>query len=81
MKRLLAEWLDYKTRVISRDADKVQIEECRRAFYAGAGSLFSVMLNMMTPGLDPSDQDLKNMDDIQKELTDFLDGFKKAHNV
>lgn len=39
-------WLDYKEKVIHPDADEVQIEETKKAFYAGGISVLSILRSM-----------------------------------
>jgi hypothetical protein len=46
MKRLEPEWLSYRRQVVPRDAGGVQVEECRRAFYAGAAALYAVVMGI-----------------------------------
>jgi hypothetical protein len=41
--RLLEQWNSYSQAVMPRDASAVQIQECRRAFYAGAQALMGVL--------------------------------------
>lgn len=38
-------WRTYQREVIPRNAPAVQHEECRRAFYAGAFALFSLVMD------------------------------------
>lgn len=64
-------WQDYLTRVIHADADEVQKQETRRAFYAGAGSLLKGLMNVLEPNEEITEADMALMDSIQKELADF----------
>ncbi len=43
-------WRSYKEKVIPRNAPAVQVEESRRAFYAGAHTLFSSILQGLSGG-------------------------------
>jgi hypothetical protein len=52
-------WDDYRAIVVPKNAGPTQVQECRRAFYAGAESLLVVILQGLSPGPDstPSDED------------------------
>lgn len=79
MKRIEAEWQSYKTVVIPHDAPEVQICESKKAFYAGANSLFHLIINLVDPKTsEPTEKDLESMDELNKELNDFLDLLKKG---
>lgn len=71
-------WRDYASKVIPPNAPEVQRTESRRAFYAGARSLFEGMIGMLDPGLDETESDLKKMDDIKAELDQFLADIKSG---
>lgn len=66
-------WLGYKARVIPDDASLVQVIECRRAFYAGAGGLFFSIMTILDPGTDATQKDLNRMTSIEAELKRFQD--------
>jgi len=65
-------WRDYEIKIIPLNAPDVQRVECRRAFYAGARSLFHAIVTVLEPGLEPTEADLKAMDNINAELERFL---------
>ena len=71
MKRLEQEWLSYRAKVIPAGAGEVQVEESRRAFYAGAASLYGVVMNMLDPVLETTENDVQRMEDLQNELLEF----------
>ena len=66
-----AGWKSYRAMVIPKSAGSTQVEECHRAFYAGAAILFHGIMKMLDPGDDPTEADLESMSAIQKELEDF----------
>lgn len=74
MRRLRIEesWNSYSRDVLPQDAPLIQRVECRRAFYAGAQGLLGIIMRMLDPGLEPTEADLKKMDDIDHELRDFM---------
>lgn len=71
MRRLATEWLDYRARVVPRDADAIQVEECQRAFYAGAAAIHSVIMKMLSPGAEATDDDVRKMGELHDELIEF----------
>lgn len=64
-------WESYLERVLPRDAGPVQIIETKRAFYAGAESMMRAILAGLDPGTEPTDNDLRKMDEIEAELRQF----------
>jgi hypothetical protein len=72
--RIGAMWRTYRTTVIPVEAPAIQARECRRAFYAGARALLSIILAGVAanPTEEPTAQDLVMMDEIQAELDQFL---------
>lgn len=73
-KKLIGEaWLAYSHGVLDPiRADRVQRNETRRAFYAGASALFGSILSNLTPGGEPEEPDMEMMVGIQDELDDFV---------
>ena len=43
----------------------------RRAFYAGYWSFLQMTMNMLEPGTDATENDLKAMSEIHQELCEF----------
>lgn len=54
--------------VIPSTASETQRREMRKAFYAGAHALFHMMVAMLDPGTEPTEDDLRAMDRIATEL-------------
>ena len=54
--------------VVPKDAPVIQLREMQLAFMAGAEHVFSSIMNILDPGEEPTDADLRRMDLIQKEL-------------
>lgn len=71
MRRLESEWASYRAAVVPKDAGGIQVEETRRAFYAGAAALYSVVMRMLEPGAEATDQDVLNMAELNVELLEF----------
>ncbi len=70
-------WETYRA-ILPKDASANQIIETRRAFYAGADALFVTILNLLEPGAEATDNDLKMLDEIQKEFNDFAELIKNG---
>ncbi len=67
-RRLAEAWESYQTRILPTEAPPVQIQECRRAFYAGAAALFETLMAGLEPGTDPTPRDLTLVDGLADEL-------------
>lgn len=53
-------------------ASVVQQQEMRKAFYAGAQHVFGSIMGLLDPGQgEPTDREMKVLDDIHKELDAF----------
>jgi hypothetical protein len=64
-------WLQYRNAVIPREAHAVQLQECRRAFYAGAHALITELIRLFDQDREPTPADLALMSAIDAELTEF----------
>lgn len=71
IQRFVKHWDRYRAEVIPRPASVLQVRESKRAFYAGAYGLLCEILTMLDPGTEPTAADMKKMDEILRELTDF----------
>ena len=71
MKHIDQAWQSYAKMVVPKDAGKVQIEETRQAFFAGASTLFTSIMLVMDTDREPTEKDLAVMSDIQNEIDDF----------
>jgi hypothetical protein len=80
-KLIEAGWRGYQMLVMPADAGYVQIDETRRAFFAGAQHLFGTMINMFDPDAEPTMADLAKMDNIDHELRAYLAEFKRRHGI
>ncbi len=70
-KYIEAQWNIYRL-LLPPDASVTQKIETRRAFYAGAGCLLSSLVATFGPGTEPTDADVKVLEDVNAELQDFL---------
>ena len=64
-------WLRFETMVLPRDASAVQRSEMRKAFYGGAAILFRIITGRLEEGAEPTDADLRMMDDVSAEIDEY----------
>jgi hypothetical protein len=76
MNTIESEWLDFKNRVISKNAPDIQISEMKLAFYAGANTSFSLMFGPVASASDDAAEML--LRSLQQELLDFLENITKV---
>jgi hypothetical protein len=61
----------FREYVIAKDAPPLQVSEMRLAFMAGAEHVFSSIMNILDPGEEPTEADLRRMDLIHKEIDEW----------
>ena len=61
----------YWKNVIRRGASKREILVQRRAFYAGAGAIFSGIMGIIDGGREVTEDDVAVLDSIKTEISDF----------
>lgn len=74
-KLIEAGWVGLRVACDLEDAPKVQLQEMRNAFFAGAQHLFSSIMTILEPDAEPTEKDLERMDLIDKELRAFINDF------
>lgn len=72
MGRIEAEWQKYLKQVVPQDAGPAQVQGSRFAFYAGATSLFGILMNVLDPGAEPTHADLRAVDELHEEIQGHL---------
>jgi hypothetical protein len=72
MKVIATAWAAYEQQVIPPHAPDIQKVESRRAFYAGAASLFGAIMNLLEPGQEATEADLQRMDAIAAEIKEHV---------
>jgi hypothetical protein len=86
VERITKEWAD-KGKIIEggwraleyltlRNVPAAQRPEIRKVFFAGAQHLFASILNILEPGADPTANDLRRMDLIERELRQYVESCK-----
>lgn len=71
MKPIEDAWKKFEVMVVPKDAGPVQRDETRKAFYSGAAILFQILINRIDKEEEPTEQDMRLMDDIAKEVDEF----------
>lgn len=74
-------WLSLRLASMAPDAPQLQIDEMRNSFFAGAQHLFGSIMNMLEPGSEPTDADLRRMDLIHHELQAFITIYSMKHGL
>ena len=62
--------------VIPETAPQGQIDDMRMAFMAGAQHLYASIMNILDPGLEPTDADMRRMHMIDSELAEYAKKLK-----
>lgn len=73
VKLLEAEWTTYRNKVIPKAAGSTQLTESRRAFYAGAWALYTLMMKHLEAGTEETVNDLVFMEGLAREMEEFKD--------
>ncbi len=69
--RIAEKFASYRRDVIPNNAPPVQIEECRRAFFAGAVALYGLMMAGLSSAPGVTQDDMSFMADVDAELRAF----------
>lgn len=70
-KIIAAGWASFCQFCMPADAPKIQLEEMRKAFFAGAQHLWGSIMTGLDPDEEPTAQDERRMELIDAELRDF----------
>lgn len=69
--RIATAWFAYRGKCVPEDASAIQVQETRRAFYAGATTFLAIVMANPEPGIEATVDDLRMMDEIDAELKQF----------
>lgn len=64
-------WKSYRSTVVPSNASDIQLKETRQAFFAGVAILFEVLMMDLDPGKEPTDEDMRRMDDLHAEIDEY----------
>jgi hypothetical protein len=70
-KLIEAGWVGLRLAAVDPRADKTQLTEMRKVFFAGAQHLFSSIMTILGEDREPTDEDLRRMSLIADELESF----------
>lgn len=74
-------WQAFLSLGIPKGAPDQQKVEMRKAYYLGAQHLWVSIINILDPGMEPTERDLRRMDMINEELKRFTDGLASLKQV
>lgn len=73
------QWQDFASLYRVAGAGPTQVRECRRAFYAGAVSLFRLLLEVSDDGSkEPTETNLALLNDINAEFQRYADDLENG---
>jgi len=75
-KLIEAGWIAMRIACIPDNASEIQLDEMRKAFFAGAQHLFASIMVVLDLGSEPTDKDMERMNRINDELSQFAEEFK-----
>lgn len=64
-------WIAMMLHTIPRDASETQVSEMRKAFFMGAEHVWASIMNILDPGAEPTESDMRRMALINDELETF----------
>ncbi len=70
-KLIEAGWVGLRIAAMDPNAPAIQLQEMRKAFFAGAQHLFASIMTIMEEGSEPTEADLNRMSLISDELESF----------
>lgn len=71
-------WRQYAERILPANAPRVQVWECRRAYYAGAAHLFTELTERIGPDSTSEDAGLALLTSVSDEIDAFLKGVQRG---
>lgn len=71
MASIFEDWKAYRQRVMPATCPDIQAVECKRAFYAGAFSLFTLLQRIVSDDAETTDADMDAMQKVDDEFKDF----------
>jgi hypothetical protein len=76
-----AGWTSLRMMILPDNTPAIQLEMMRDAFFAGAQHLFGTISNVMDDDREPTENDLRRMDQINQELKRFIAAYAKKHGI
>lgn len=75
-----AGWMLLRFMSLPPEAPAIQIQEMRKAFFAGAQHLFGSIMSILEPGTEPTEKDMQRITLINRELETFVKQMKAERN-
>lgn len=75
-----AGWQAYRMLSIPPNAPDIQVKECRLAYFFGAQHLFASIMGVLDQGEEPTESDMRRMDQINTELENFIKSVKGSYD-
>ena len=72
---IAAAWRSYRELVLEGRGSEAARADCYLAFWAGAATLFYSIMDCLDTGDEPTEADLKRMDNIHNEIERFTETF------
>jgi hypothetical protein len=79
MKRIERAWQGFEKMVLPPTAGEIQRTEMRKAFFAGASVLFTIMTHGVSDDPEPTADDLVMMAQLDTEIREFGGQFDAEH--
>lgn len=76
--RMAKAWAGYRAAVVPSGAGPEQLQGTELAFYGGASALFGIIMAALEPGADPTEGDLRVMDELYQELRQHAQAAAKS---
>ena len=65
------QWDQFARAILPKDCSTIQRQEMRRAFYAGAQSIWFIVITSLSTEKETTEKDLEIMNDLHEELNNF----------
>lgn len=77
-RNLADEWSDFRRQVIPEEAPVMQVVEMRRAWYAGAATLFALVAGGLDADHEPTDLDVMYLESLNQELRAYANELREG---
>lgn len=67
-------WVQYAERVLPKNAPRIQMQECRRSFFAGAAHLFGALTDAVGADEVSEDAGMDIMAGVEAEIGAHIEG-------
>jgi len=78
-KLMEAGWFAFRFMAVPLNAPQHQLDAMRESFLAGAQHLYGSIMGVLNEDDEPSAEDLRRMEMISRELSEFIRDYKLRH--